>query len=701
MTVERQVGHLQQHPPGFNKASNKFEYGFLNSKENRLAYLRWLELRLGYKEPSDWYAVTRKDFDNNYGSGLLVNHYKYFRIAVEELYPDYDFLPWKFGHQRDTWNDPEVRSKYVRWLAKPEQLNICSPSDWYVVRQDELMEKSLYGGFWRKFNNSIADCLIDALPELNLRRWKFGNCPYEFWDDPNNREVLINDIKSLLVLKCGDDLVKYVDDYFPRSAKGHLLPFRKLRRILKDEMADGYMRFHAYSIQAICEEFYPDYDWSSIVFIEQPSSFSENIKTKLERPRGFWLSRTNRLQFVNNSLRSSLSINAMEDWYEVSLDMVNSNSGRGLLKYYKSHIDLLIDLVEDNTLDPWLFVNKPDGFWDEDGVESRFLDWFMEANGFASLDCFYEVSRAELERECQAYTLVRKYSNVHELLVSVYPDHEWDITLFQKQHGLLEQAEVRRDLFEKLESTLGISEVDDWYKESTLSVRSNLDGLRLLKYFSGSMISMLQELRPGDWKPWLFGRVSRSFWSSEDSRRKALDWLVVNVLQISISEAHKVTHKDLEENGLITMLTYHDGSLLKAFTDLFPGFRFDPKLFSKTGKNEVRLFDSLTRLFPNINIVWGEFYPELVFSRTGRPMQLDFFFPDFLVAIEYQGDQHYRPAWGGTEELRNIQRRDQEKRLACINAGIDLIEIPDSDWDGTDETLLAYLAESALRDLIG
>ena len=178
MTVERQAGQPQQYPPGFNQASNKFEHGFLKRKENRLAYLRWLELRLGYKKPSDWYAVTRKDFDNNYGSGLLVNHYKYFRRAVEELYPDYDFLPWMFGHQRNTWNDPEVRSKYVRWLAKPEQLNICSPCDWYAVRQDELMEKSLYGGFWRQFNNSIADCLSDALPELNLRRWKFGNCPY-------------------------------------------------------------------------------------------------------------------------------------------------------------------------------------------------------------------------------------------------------------------------------------------------------------------------------------------------------------------------------------------------------------------------------------------------------------------------------------------------------------------------------------------
>lgn len=56
-------------------------------------------------------------------------------------------------------------------------------------------------------------------------------------------------------------------------------------------------------------------------------------------------------------------------------------------------------------------------------------------------------------------------------------------------------------------------------------------------------------------------------------------------------------------------------------------------------------------------------------------MYLDFFLPDYGVAIECQGNQHFIPQdiWGGEDNLRLIQRRDHLKKQLCNEHGIEVI----------------------------
>jgi very-short-patch-repair endonuclease len=56
-------------------------------------------------------------------------------------------------------------------------------------------------------------------------------------------------------------------------------------------------------------------------------------------------------------------------------------------------------------------------------------------------------------------------------------------------------------------------------------------------------------------------------------------------------------------------------------------------------------------------------------------MFLDFFIPDYGVAVECQGTQHFVPyeVWGGEESLREIQRRDELKKRLCKEHGIEII----------------------------
>lgn len=59
-------------------------------------------------------------------------------------------------------------------------------------------------------------------------------------------------------------------------------------------------------------------------------------------------------------------------------------------------------------------------------------------------------------------------------------------------------------------------------------------------------------------------------------------------------------------------------------------------------------------------------------------LRFDFYLPEYNVAIEYQGKQHYEPIdyFGGQESFDSSVRRDKIKREYCIQNGILLLEIP-------------------------
>ena len=85
------------------------------------------------------------------------------------------------------------------------------------------------------------------------------------------------------------------------------------------------------------------------------------------------------------------------------------------------------------------------------------------------------------------------------------------------------------------------------------------------------------------------------------------------------------------------------------------------------------------------------------YSREKRPLKLDFYVGG--IAIEYDGEQHYRAIgfWGGEKGLRAQQRRDAIKDKYCADNGIPLIRIPYWEYDNIDailtEKLLPLLKE--------
>jgi len=121
------------------------------------------------------------------------------------------------------------------------------------------------------------------------------------------------------------------------------------------------------------------------------------------------------------------------------------------------------------------------------------------------------------------------------------------------------------------------------------------------------------------------------------------------------------------------------------------------RLLSKTHHYLCRVVE---RLFPQspieIDYCPGE---KMIFSRSGRPIELDIFLPNISLCFEYNGLHHYRWSSMSCSMAVNLQqRRDQEKRVLCTSNGWTIIEIPY--WWNLRESSLVLTIRKHRPDLL-
>ena len=74
-------------------------------------------------------------------------------------------------------------------------------------------------------------------------------------------------------------------------------------------------------------------------------------------------------------------------------------------------------------------------------------------------------------------------------------------------------------------------------------------------------------------------------------------------------------------------------------------------------------------------------FPQYQIEREASPewlgsMRFDIYMPEVRVAIEYQGQQHYRPIerFGGEKGFQKTKKRDALKRKKAAAAGVNVVE---------------------------
>lgn len=96
---------------------------------------------------------------------------------------------------------------------------------------------------------------------------------------------------------------------------------------------------------------------------------------------------------------------------------------------------------------------------------------------------------------------------------------------------------------------------------------------------------------------------------------------------------------------------------------------FGYKLIGQKFVNETTLFMLICKSYPDIKVIHHA-RPE---HLTGQ--EYDIFIPEFQLAIEYQGIQHFKPikVWGGKKGLELTKRRDHDKKIKANGVGVKII----------------------------
>jgi hypothetical protein len=134
------------------------------------------------------------------GANLIRQHNHSTSTLLSTVYPDYNWLPWKFDKCPNFyWNDFNNHKKFIEWAA--QQLKIKEMSDWYNVTVKDLYDIGGASLITTQYKGSPTLLLFKVYPDYNWLPWKFAHIPRNYWRDMKNQRKFVNWAETQLSIK--------------------------------------------------------------------------------------------------------------------------------------------------------------------------------------------------------------------------------------------------------------------------------------------------------------------------------------------------------------------------------------------------------------------------------------------------------------------------------------------------------------------
>ncbi|MEM9417785.1 MAG: hypothetical protein AAGA25_01860 [Planctomycetota bacterium] len=165
----------------------KVPQGYWKDPKHRRAYMTWLSKQLKFKKNTDWYRLSKRDFNRYGGEGLLANYYRNSPInALREFKPNVNWQEWRFAEAPQRfWQDSDNRGRYMHWLSK--QLRYRTPDDWCDITRRDFQQH--HGSALLQAGWSPIELIRETFPEYDCHEWHFVRVPNGFWSKPRNRNA--------------------------------------------------------------------------------------------------------------------------------------------------------------------------------------------------------------------------------------------------------------------------------------------------------------------------------------------------------------------------------------------------------------------------------------------------------------------------------------------------------------------------------
>eukprot|EP00026_Physarum_polycephalum_P007396 Phypoly_transcript_07456.p1 GENE.Phypoly_transcript_07456~~Phypoly_transcript_07456.p1 ORF type:complete len:448 (+),score=49.37 Phypoly_transcript_07456:69-1412(+) len=271
--------------------------GYWGDTTNQLSYLRDLGQKLGYVRFDDWYSISKRDFKNNGGEGMLPKFNHSPSKAVMTLLHGHKWEPWKFHRtSRSYWEDKGNQVQFVEYLG--EQLGYKKKSDFYEVT---IKDFQAHGGNYLISKYGSIHKLLSSVLGGEWQAWRFTQVSPGFWADLEN---CLSFMKSL-----GTSLgYQKMEDWYGITEK----------EIAKHGGATLLHKFGD-SPSDLVRHVFSDHEWLVWKFKKLPQAFFRSKPSLLE---------------YFKYLEKQLHIEEVDDWYRVSLRQIAAHGSVSFAKHY-------------------------------------------------------------------------------------------------------------------------------------------------------------------------------------------------------------------------------------------------------------------------------------------------------------------------------------------------------------------------------
>jgi len=204
------------------------------------------------------------------------------------------------------------------------------------------------------------------------------------------------------------------------------------------------------------------------------------------------------------------------------------------------------------------------------------------------------------------------------------------------------------------------------------------------------------------------------FWKDLTNQHKFVENIALTLNIKTPDDWYNISVHQVYKYGGYTLLNhYYNGSLIKLLRAIYPDhnwrlWKFSaPTIVTKdkriiASKAQYLLYQFFQKLIPTYKVEFNSKYSDFNIINNDKLgykkfIEFDIFIPVLSLAIEYNGEGHYKsiPIYGDFEK---VQKRDIFKNSICKRDGITLIVVPYY-WDKTIDSV-AQAIRHARPDIV-
>jgi very-short-patch-repair endonuclease len=324
--------------------------------------------------------------------------------------------------KKNSWKNIDNRIIYAKWLG--EKLEYTKPEHWYKISHKDIKNNKGGGLLMTYYKDSpilFVKILVKLIyPDYEWFEWNFNKTPQNYWDKAENHKEFMNCLFK-------EQKYEKMEDWYNISVD-----------IIRNYNGDGLLHKYNSSHINLLKAVFPEYKWLEWKFGMTSLSFWQDINNRKEYAE--WLGKEQKYE-------------KMEDWYNITQNIINDNFGGGLLAiYYQgSSIQFLKDVFPEYKWLEWKFKHTSNCFWQDINNRTKYAESLGKILGYTEPEDWYNISYDIIKNNCGGGLLANYYNDSPiQFLRDLFPEYEWVENKFCKNKTEAKLYTIFKNIYSSL-----------------------------------------------------------------------------------------------------------------------------------------------------------------------------------------------------------------------------------------------------------